>query len=246
MRALKLGVRPDSHVGVYRPCMRCKFLPAAVVLAVLSVTPASAWAARPATAEEQAAVLAVYGTSPDCSQVTVSERDGRYARWDFVASETCEPAGNGFGVARRGDDGKWVDVYQASEDSDACPTTPLPTEVGVELRACSRQSKDLYITHFLSERALVKPRKLPHGAHSFLGPLRWRGWGRSVTTASGVLDYADRTARFKAPIRLRASRVRFCGAKRVYRRLTRRFVRAADRRRYPHFEGATRLGCPQR
>ncbi len=132
---------------------------------------APAWAARPATPEEQAAVAAVYETSPDCSQVTVSERDGRYARWDFAASESCEPTGNGFGIARRGD-GTWADVYQASEDSDPCPTTPLPTEVGVELRACLKPSKDVYTSRTVSERALVKPRGLPHGAHSFLGPLR--------------------------------------------------------------------------
>jgi len=213
----------------------------AIVLALPSV----ASAARPATAVERAAVSAVYGSVANCSAVIVSERSSRYARWEFVPSDTCEPQSNGFGIARRDDSGMWRDVYQASEASDACPTTPLPTEVGVELGACARPSTHIYITNFLSQRELFKPRRLPHGAHSFLGALRWRGWDRSIASGSGVLDYADRTVRFKAPIRLRASRVRFCGAKRTYTRLSLVFVRAADRRRYGHFEAPTTLACPQ-
>ncbi len=225
--------------------MRSKPLAAAVLATTLLALPSAASAARPASPEERAAVAAVYGAGAECSQVVVSERDPRYARWDFAPSEACEPTSNGFGVALRGDDGTWRDVYQASDPGDACPTTPLPTEVGVELSACARPSRHVYITHFLTERALVEPRRLPHGAHSFLGPLRWRGWDRSVATARGVLDYSDRSARFRAPIRLRAYRVRFCRAKRIYTRLSLRFRRSADRRRYPHFETVTRLGCPR-
>ncbi len=226
--------------------MNCKLVAAAFCSAGLLGVASSASASRPATVEEQTAVSAVYEATPDCSKVIVSERNSRYARWDFLPGGACEPTSNGFGITRRDDGGKWRDVYQASEGSDACPTTPLPTEVGVELRACSRPSRHIYITNLLSQRALVKPRRLPHGAHSFLGPLRWRSWDRSVATASGVLDYADRTARFKAPIRLRASRVRFCGATRIYSRLTLTFVRSVHRRRYAHFAGPTTIGCPER
>jgi len=225
--------------------MNSKLSAAVFCAAILVAVPSAANAARSATEAEKAAVSAVYETAPECSKVVVSERSDRYARWHFAISEGCEPTADGFGIARRDDAGRWRNVYQASEGSDACPTTPLPTEVGVELRACSRPSRHLYITNFATGRALFKPRRLPHGAHSFLGPLRWRGWDRSVATASGFLDYSDRTASFKYPIRLRASRVRFCGARRIYTRLTLRFVRSADRRRVPHFEG--RLGtleCP--
>ncbi len=218
---------------------------AALCAAVIVVLPSSASAARPATPEERAAVSAVYQAAAGCSQVAVSERDPRYARWDLAPSAVCEPIGNGFGIARRDEAGAWRDVYQASDRSEACPITPLPTAIGVELRACLRPSRRIYITNFLTERTHYKPRKLPHGAHSFLGTLRWRGWNHSIASARGVLDYADRTARFRAPIRLRAYRVRFCGAKRHYTRLRLRFLRAADRQRYQHFEGSTSVGCPR-
>ena len=226
--------------------MNRKLAVAVVSSVAVLVGPSQAAASRPASNEEATAISALYETSAGCSKVIVSERDSRYARWDFVASEFCEPTSNGFGIARRDDGGGWSDVYQASEGSEACPTTPLPTEVGVELRACERPSRHVYIINLLSHRALVKPRRLPHGAHSFLGSLKWRGWDRSTAAASGVLDYADRTTRFKAPIRLRVSRVRFCGATRIYTRLTLTFVRSADRRRYPHFEGPSTTGCPRK
>ena len=229
----------------YGVCMNSKLLQTAACTAILLAVPSVASAARPATGQETTAISTLYGATPDCSRVIVSERSSRYARWEFVASDTCEPTSNGFGIARRDDSSTWRDVYQASESSDACPTTPLPTEVGVELRACSRPSRHVYITNFLNQRALVKPGKLPHGAHSFLGSLRWRGWDRSIAIATGVLDYSDRSAQFKAPVRLRASRVRFCGARRIYTRLTLTFVRPGDRRRTPHFQGPTTTRCPE-
>src|SRR5215210_4693261 len=116
---------------------------------ILLAAPAAASAARPATTEEKAAVSSIYTPYPECSEVVVSERDPRYARWDFVPGDTCEPTGNGFGIARRGANGVWRDYYQASDNGDPCPLTPLPTEVGVELRACRRPSRHIYITNFL-------------------------------------------------------------------------------------------------
>jgi hypothetical protein len=148
-------------------------------------------------------------------------------------------------ILRLGDDGQWRDVYQASEGSDACPTTPLPTGVGVDLRACARPSKHTYLLSYFNGEALLKPRTLPHGAHSVRSRCGGSGGGRSVAAASGYLDYSDADTRFKAPIRLRASGVRFCGRKRIYRRLTLRLVRAADRRRYPHFEDSAAAGSCQ-
>jgi hypothetical protein len=225
--------------------MTCKLAAAGLCSAILLAVPSPASASRPATAEEKAAVSAEYLASPACSKVIVSERDPRYARWDFdPIDETCDFPGLDFGVARRDGTG-WRDVGLESEN-DVCPTVPLPTEAGVELRACRRPSRHTYITNYLNGRALFKPRKLPHGAHSFLGPLRWRGWDSLVARARGVLDYSDRFATFKAPIRLRAYRVRFCGTRRVYTRLRLTFVRSADRRRYPHFQETRKSECPSR
>ncbi len=212
---------------------------------VVLLLPSTAAASRPATADEEAAISAIYETSPECSEVVVSERDSRYARWRFTVSSDCEPLGDGFGIARRDDNGAWHDIYQASDPSDPCPVTPVPTAPGVELGACAKPSKNTHIRNFITDRLTVKPRKLPHGAHSFLGRLRWRGWNREVAKASGVLDYEDAYDSFKAKIRLRASRVRYCGTKRTYTRLSLTFVRSADRRRFGHFEGPLKLGCPE-
>jgi hypothetical protein len=64
--------------------MNPKAVAAALYSAVFLAAPAAASAARPATADEKAAVSAVYATSPDGSDVIVSERTSRHARWDFV------------------------------------------------------------------------------------------------------------------------------------------------------------------
>lgn len=239
------SLKGSSLLAITSVFRHIKPLAAAWASLLLLVMPATAGASRSATVEEAAAISAVYETDPECSEIVVSERDSRYARWRFTVSDECEPLGDGFGIARRDDNGAWHDVYQASDPSDPCPVTPVPTEPGVELGACAKPSKNAHIRNFATDRLVVKPRKLPHGAHSFLGRLRWRGWNRVVATASGVLDYEDRTASFKSKIRLRASRVRFCGTKRTYTRMSLTFVRAADRRRFGHFEGTLKLECPE-
>jgi hypothetical protein len=215
-------------------------------LAALLVVPGSALAARPATTEELAAVSAVYGTAPECSRVVVSQRGAGYARWDFVYNDGCDPQGNGFGIAGQGDDGSWTDLYQASEPSDPCPLTGLPTEIGVELRACSRPSRNIFITNYASGRRTFKPRQLPNGAHSGVISMRWRGWNRSVASGHGTFTYSDAYETSKAPVRVRAWRIHYCGAARYYTRFSVRFVRGADRRHYGrYFEQTMRLGCPE-
>jgi hypothetical protein len=202
-----------------------------------------AFPAHAPTPGDAAAIAAVFDADPACSTIAVSDRDSTYARWDFNA-QACEPTANGFGIVHRDGAGHWRSIWQASEDSTACPVTPVPTAVGVELRACRPGSRHIYLRNFLNEHAAYKPAKLPHGAHSFIRNLRWRHWDKSIATAPGILDYVDRTSAFTAPLRMRASRVRYCGPRRFYTRLSLHFVRAADRRRLGFFEGALNLGCP--
>jgi hypothetical protein len=177
--------------------------------------------ARPVTGEEKAAGSAAYGASPVCSHLAVSGRHRRFTRSDPVVSANCQPTGDGFGTARRDNGGRWRGFYQA------------------------RRSRRIYLTNYLSLRPLVRPRRYPYGAHAELRSLRWRGWNRRVARARGVMDYADRTLTLRAPIRLRAFRVRRCGTRRIYSRLGVRFVRSADRRRYRGLETRFRLPCPR-
>jgi len=105
-----------------------------------------------------------------------------------------------------------------------------------------RLSRRVYVPRGL--RLVYRPRLLVHGAHSELRDLRWRRWGRKTTTARGVLDYSDASARFRAPIRVRLSNIGTCGRKRTYLRQTITFLRDSDRRRWGALDGTTRLLCP--
>ena len=93
-------------------------------------------------------------------------------------------------------------------------------------------------------RLVYKPRTLDLGSHSLLQGLRWRRWGSSSASARGVLDYADATTSFRAPIHVRLSRIGACGAKMTYMRQTVTFDRAPDRRRWGALDGPTELVCP--
>jgi hypothetical protein len=104
------------------------------------------------------------------------------------------------------------------------------------------ESKHVYVPR--GERVVIKPRTLGLGAHTILEDLRWSGWGRSTTTAPGILDYADATTTFRAPVHVKLSRIGTCGAKRTYLRQTITFDRASDRRTWGALDGATTLYCP--
>jgi hypothetical protein len=101
------------------------------------------------------------------------------------------------------------------------------------------------MTNYASGRRTYKPRVLPNGAHSAVVLMRWRGWNRTVATGHGTFTYSDAYESSKAPVRVRAWRVRYCGATRYYTRFSLRFVHASDRRHYGRFfEQVTRLSCP--
>jgi hypothetical protein len=104
------------------------------------------------------------------------------------------------------------------------------------------QSKHVYVPR--GTTVVVKPRKLGLGAHTILENLRWTGWGGSSTRSAGILDYADATTSFRAPIHVKLSRIGACGAKRTYLRQTITFDRASDRRKWGALDGATTLYCP--
>lgn len=99
-------------------------------------------------------------------------------------------------------------------------------------------------TYLLGLKGLrVKPTRLFHGAHSFLADVRWRRWGSTAARGRGVMVYDDAYLSLRAPIRLRASRVRLCGSKRTYQQARITFVRERDHRKYPALEGVRPYGC---
>jgi hypothetical protein len=118
----------------------------------------------------------------------------------------------------------------------------LTITAGAEGAAAQGTSAHVYVPR--GDRLVIKPRQLGLGAHTLLEGLRWQRWGSAATTARGILDYADATTTFRAPIHVRLSRLGACGAKRTYLRQTITFDRAADRRRWGALDGATTLVCP--
>lgn len=216
-------------------------LASALILALASTASAQA---RPGTASETAAVAALYGFAPECTALVVSDRDPTYARLDFVPSVSCEQTSNGFGIARRNSTGRYVDVYQASESSEACPAVDIPTNVGLELKACSRPSKHTYLSTF---RGLQdRPARLDYGTRNQLLRLRWKQWGKSTATATGTFFYNDANpgVAFRIPVRVTVSKRTYCGAKRTYLRFKVSAVRRRDRSKIAGFAtGAQTYDC---
>ena len=165
-----------------------------------------------------------------------------WARVLPTQGDGCAPADDL--VVLRLIEGNWTPRYQGPIDPQApcAQDDGFPSAVGVDLGICRALSKRVYIPRF--DRVVYKPRLIVYGAHAGLRNLRWRRWGRSVATARGVMDYADRTTSFRAPIHVRVSRVRPCGVKRTYRRMTVTFDRAADRRRWRALDGTTQYSRP--
>lgn len=140
--------------------------------------------------------------------------------------------------------GQWQIQYEGPFDRGApCSNvSPVPERIGVDLDVCRALSKRVYIPRF--DRLVYKPRLIVYGAHAGLRNLRWRAWGRKTAMARGVMDYSDRTLSFRAPIHVKVSRIRACGVKRTYLRMTVTFDRGSDRRRHGALDGTTRFVCP--
>ncbi len=213
-----------------------------VIIAAFVVTTAAV-AARPATPSEREMVSKLYDASPECSRVVISDVSPRYARWQLTPSLSCEQTIDGFAIARRDDTGRWRDVYQASEGSDACPLTPLPTAVGVELGACSKPSRHTYLSTFRGLK--IRPSRLDYGTRNQLLGLRWKQWGSTTSTATGTFFYNDRvpSIRFRVPVRVTVSKRSYCRAKRTYLRFKVSAIRARDRDRIRFAAAAQTYDC---
>jgi hypothetical protein len=95
------------------------------------------------------------------------------------------------------------------------------------------------------DRLVAKPRMLIQGPHGVYERLRWTRWGKRTTVGRGRLDYVDRDRRFRAPVRITLSRIRYCAVnRRTYTRQTVRIVRARDRARPRFTTGTITLSCP--
>jgi hypothetical protein len=212
--------------------------------AILLGVPAAASAARPATAEEKAAVSAVYTTSPDCSEVIVSERNPEYARWDFVPSDTCQALGNGFGIARRDTSGQWRDFYQASGQRRRVSANPS-ADGGRGGAAGLPKAEQAHLHHELPERpgALQAASATPRGtlvsrrvALARLGSPSRQGQRRlGLFRPIRDLQSPDPSASLPRAILRGTADLRSADPN---------VVRRADHDRYAHFEGPLRMRCP--
>jgi hypothetical protein len=77
--------------------------------------------------------------------------------------------------------------------------------------------------------AEAKPRDIKLYSGAYLEHLRWRAWGASTARAAGdELDIDKTTSPYRGltnPVRVRAYRLRRCGTKRVYRKLSVHFTK---------------------
>ena len=114
-----------------------------LLVATVLATPTSAVASRPATVTEAASVSSAYAATAECSTVRISTVNSAFARWDY--REPYPPAcpqdrGNGFGLAVLDPDtGKWLDLYQASDNSVLCSSIDgISAAIGVDLKVCRK------------------------------------------------------------------------------------------------------------
>ncbi len=209
---------------------------------IAAASVASAVASRVPTAEEHAALAATANTVAACVDVRVATVQAGWARLELTNAEGC-PQGNGVAILQF-TNGRWATRYEGSDDlgGPCSGFAGVPAAVALDLGVCRPLSERVYIPR--GDDVVYKPRLMIYGAHAGLRNLRWSGWGRAVATSRGTLDYADRTLSFRAPIRVRVSRIRPCGVRRTYRRMSVTFVRANHRRMYGALDGVTSFVCP--
>ena len=242
-----------------RVCAICASL--LVTIGGIAVMPGDAHGWREATGPERDELFkALNGSfSAECYEFSVSTVDPVWASAWF--SEDCAehyPESSGFKrVLRRGPSG-WAVVATGRDliystdyrgnDIYLCPSK-IPARIGEDLRSlggwqvCRGTSRRVYTVR--GDWFVVRPRRLSQGAHGSYEKLRWRHWGTRRAVARGQLRYADADDAFTVPVRITLSRRGLCGAFRTYLRMSMRFVRSADARRYGALDGALNLTCPQ-
>jgi len=178
--------------------MRALVLLGMVVLAVLPA--AAAEAVRPATADEQAAILAEL---PDlagrmsCATTAVSTADPAWAVVRRARGVGCGTRRGIDALLRRADSGGWA-VWNESQilvPSAACEPFQVPAAVGADLGVCSPAGRRRFMP-CTAKRGKVVLRERPAACADTTGSiaeswaltrLRWSSWGPDAARGRGLL-----------------------------------------------------------
>jgi hypothetical protein len=171
-------------------------------LVVLAVAPAAAEAARPATAEEQAAIFAEL---PDldgrgaCATTAVSTADPAWAVVRRADTARCGTRRGIDALLRRGDAGGWA-VWNESQilvPAAACEPFQVPAAVGADLGVCSPAGPRRFVPCSVKGgRGKVVLRERPAACSDVTGSiaeswmltrLRWSSWGPDAARGRGLV-----------------------------------------------------------
>jgi hypothetical protein len=155
-----------------------------VAVAALGVAAPSASAARLATPEERAAILATDTRPADCLTVTVSTVQEGWALVSEVDSSACATEGRPSIVAFA--DGAWSVFYSGEDLPDAyCDDLAVPRAVGSDLAAC-----DPAAAPSRPQLGDPQPRRTPQRRNC--GNFDGRRWTSRPIAGTGFFDVAAR------------------------------------------------------
>ena len=170
-----------------------RFVSLAIIVAGLGgVLTTAASGSRPATEQETASLASAVGLPPSCIAATISTADESWAGVTETNAAGCSP-GNGIVVLQL-ENGTWTQVT-AGSDFGTCPVSKVPTPVAKDLGLC-RDPRTIILC--ANKNASFRLSRVAPSRCDTLGPqqsfneganlagLRWRGWGHTVATATGV------------------------------------------------------------
>lgn len=157
---------------------------------VTVIAPATADARRAAGPVERAELAALLNLPPECVNATVSTVDLRFGQAKTNGAPGCTP-GDGFVVGRRVN-GVWVDVYQASDPTAACPRE-VSVAAGRDLSVCRKPRSYLGCAvsddDGLSAGKGYRPSNCDllafRGTGLVLRRMRWWAWGTRTVRGRG-------------------------------------------------------------
>lgn len=210
---------------------------AAVCAAMLSL-PVSAQAERVVAVDPAAAaaLVALSGMSPESSAIVAAQSDGSYYRITdgtdgrVIVAQIVLPADGD--LSKLGADAATVlfDGVPPAK-TPACWEIELLPSIGRDFGLCVNRKRP---TQVQTDRGLrSKPSTIKLSKTDKVVRLKWKKWGAKKSVAKGIVDFRVQGQRFRVPVTVTASRRASCGSKQfpapVYRRLSFKMTRAADR-----------------
>jgi hypothetical protein len=204
------------------------FACAALVALFLGTAGGVALASRPATFFEAQAMLAKWGTSPDCVDATISTVDPSWGYFVPLNIGDCSPA-NGTVIVRL-TNGSWTDTYQGSDLSPEypCRLFSIPDAVGVDLGLCtatSNTARYLVCVKYPDSRLVRRPTSCNNGGSDTsmaelwtLKSIHWSNWSGATSRGTARLwpshIFVGERGR---PVTIEATRLSYsCGPSKPY------------------------------